>query len=130
VHCVQSHNNPIVAVIVWVLAIAIVTAPLPRARARGATPARAGKSPIPASTSTHFLRDAVPTAGFASQPEDTTDEDEDEFLPEEKDTSKLVWEIAAWVVGAALVAFFIIKVFIEEDTEEEEDGGGTKPDPF
>ena len=108
-----------------VLSIALVTAPLPRARA--SSTANSKRPPV-AATATHFLRDAVPTAGFAAAPEDTTDEDE--FLPEEEDTSKLVWDIAAWVVGAAIVAFFIIKVFIEEDQDEEDDGGGTKPDPF
>jgi hypothetical protein len=125
VRCLQSPKNPIVAAIVVVLSIAIVTAPWPRARASGT---RNSQRPPIASTSTHFLRDAVPAAGFAAAPEDTTDEDE--FLPEEEDTSKLVWDIAAWVVGAAIVAFFIIKVFIEEDQDEEEGGGGTKPDPF
>jgi hypothetical protein len=109
--CLQFPKNPIVAAFVGVLSMALVTAPLPRAHASGTAH---GKRPPVASTTTHFLRDAVPTAGFAAAPEDTTDEDE--FLPEEEDTSKLVWDIAAWVVGAALVAFFIIKVF--------------KPDPF
>ena len=121
----QFQKNPLVVWIAGVLSVAIVAAPLPRVRA---STARERTSPVVAPSS-HFLRDAVPVAGFAAAPEDTTDEDE--FLPEEEDTSKLVWEIAAWVVGAALVAFFIIKVFIEEDTDEDDDGGGsTKPDPF
>lgn len=76
--------------------------------------------------SSYFLRDAVPSAGFAVEPEDTTD---DYFLPEEKDTKKLVWEIAAWVVGAAIVGFFIIKVFIEEDEPEPVDDGNGKNPP-
>lgn len=111
--------------IIGVLTVAIVAAPWPRARAHTV---RRTTAPITATVSSHFLRDAVPSAGFAAAPEDTTDEDE--FLPEEESTSKLVWDIAAWVVGAALVAFFIIKVFIEEDEDEGDDGGGTKPDPF
>ncbi len=97
----------------------MVAAPWPRA---------ADDAPAAASTRSHFLRDAVPAAGFTYQPEDTTEEDP--FLPEEKDTSQLVWEIAAWVVGMALVAFFIIKVFIEEEPDETDEEGGTKPDPF
>ena len=111
--------------LIGVLAVAIVAAPWPRARAH--TEPRTA-APLSATVPSHFLRDAVPSAGFAAAPEDTTDEDE--FLPDEENTSKLVWDIAAWVVGAALVAFFIIKVFIEEDEEEGDDGGGTKPDPF
>ncbi len=99
--------------------VTVVMAPLPRA---------SNDPPVPVATNTHFLRDAVPASGFAAAPEDTIEDDP--FLDEEKDTSQLVWEITAWIVGAALVAFFIIKVFIEEDPEEPEDEGGTKPDPF
>lgn len=97
----------------------MVLAPLPRA---------SNDPPVTVAANAHFLRDAVPAAGFAHAPEDTTEDDP--FLSEEKDTSQLVWEIAAWVVGAALVAFFIIKVFIEEDPDETDEGGSTKPDPF
>jgi hypothetical protein len=117
----------------------MVLAPLPRAaaagrRATGVYGTHAVRSDsttaprgVPLTPNRYFLRDAVPSAGFASEPEDTTD---DAFLPEEKSTKQLVWEIAAWVVGAALVAFFIIKVFIEEDTDEDDDDGGTtKPPP-
>jgi hypothetical protein len=118
----------------------MIVAPIPHAvaGARNATGVYAEKSAgadsstpsaprtLPLSNTEHFLRDAVPSAGFAAEPEDTTD---DAFLPEEKDTKKLVWEIAAWVVGAALVAFFIIKVFIQEEPDEPDDGGGTKPPP-
>lgn len=112
-------------VVVLTACVTMVAAPMPRAS--GST-RRDDARPAPARPVTeHFLRDAVPTAGFSSEPEDTTD---DFFLPEEQDTKKLVWDIAAWVVGAALVAFFIIKVFIEEDTEEPEDDGSDKPDPF
>lgn len=105
--------------------IALIAAPMPRAS--GAARRDDARNTPAKPVTEHFLRDAVPTAGFASEPEDTTD---DFFLPEEQDTKKLVWEIAAWVVGATLVAFFIIKVFIEEDTEEPEDDGGGKPGPF
>ncbi len=105
------------------LCAALIAAPFPRARATGVTGTK--PTPVTASNTQYFLRDAVPSAGFASAPEDTTDP----FLPEEKDTSKLVWEIAAWVVGAALVALFIIKVFIEEDPDEPPDTGGGKPIP-
>jgi hypothetical protein len=122
------------------VSVAIVAAPLPRAMAgarnatgvytKSARPDSSAPAPprtIPVTNTEYFLRDAVPTAGFAVEPEDTTD---DAFLPEEKDTSTLVWEIAAWVVGAALIAFFIIEVFIKDDTEEPEDDDGGKPDPF
>jgi hypothetical protein len=118
------------------LCVTLLAAPWPRSsRASSAPPPKAAdpsadsstRDTIPLPTNPHFLRDAVPTAGFASEPEDSTD---DEFLPEEGNTKKLVWDIAAWVVGAALVAFFIIKVFIEEEPDEPETGGGTKPDPF
>jgi len=132
VRSLQLISSPLGTITALVVCAAIVVAPLPRARAATSTPSTArsddaSRRPIPASTTSYFLRDAVPASGFAAAPEDSTDE---EFLPEEEDTKKLVWDIAAWVLGAALVAFFIIKVFIEEDPDEPDDGGGTKPDPF
>ncbi len=133
---IQSCCGRVLAI---VLCVTTVAAPWPRA-ARAASPAAAPahaapldsgapatRDTVPIPTQPHFLRDAVPSAGFASAPEDTTDEG---FLPEEHNTRKLVWDIAAWVVGAALVAFFIIKVFIEKDPDQPSGGGGTKPDPF
>jgi len=124
--------GPFGIAVALVVSATLIAAPLPRARAAtsAASSARtddAARRTLPVSTATYFLRDAVPASGFAAAPEDTTDE---EFLPEEEDTKKLIWDIAAWVIGAALVAFFIIKVFIEEDQDEPDDGGGTKPDPF
>ncbi len=112
--------------------ITTVAAPLPPARSatRAQAPSRSAgttQGQIPVASNSYFLRDAVPASGFTSEPEDSTDE---AFLPEEEDTSKLVWSIAAWVVGAAIVAFFIIKVFIEEEPDEPDDGGNPKPDPF
>jgi hypothetical protein len=119
-------------VVAVTVCIALVCAPIPvthaaasdkdRTRTSDATPPPSVLTP----PSSHFLRDAVPSAGFAAEPEDTTD---DYFLPEEKDTKKLVWEIAAWVVGAAIVGFFIIKVFIEEDAPEPTDDGNGKNPP-
>ena len=120
-------------VVAVTVCIALVCAPIPVTRAvasdnvakreNDAPPAQPSVLTPPSS---YFLRDAVPSAGFAAEPEDTTD---DYFLPEEKDTKKLVWEIAAWVVGAAIVAFFIIKVFIEEDEPEPTDDGNGKDPP-
>ena len=77
----------------------------------------------------HFLRDSIPATSFAAAQPDTTD---DEFvLPEEKETKQLVKEIAVWVIAAAFVAFFIVKVFIEEDEEpaDDDDGGKDIPPP-
>jgi hypothetical protein len=110
-------------VVAIVIAVAVTAAPLRRAgRAHDvATAARA------AARGDHFLRDAVPSAGFARQPEDTTD---DFFLPNEKDTSDLLWEVAAWVIGAAIVAYFIIKVFLEDEPDDTDNGSQPKPDPF
>ncbi len=124
----------------FVVCTAVVAAPWPRA-SRAHAPVASAVSAAPSapsdssrardqlapSSNPHFLRDAVAGAGFAAAPEDTTD---DEFLPEEHDTKKLIWDITAWVIGAALVAFFIIKVFIEKDPDESDGGGSTKPDPF
>ena len=136
VRSLRSFNALPHKLVAITLCITVVAWPWPRsARAlerSATTEARtdgAKRDTLPVPVGNHFLRDAVPTAGFAAQPEDSTEEDE-EFLPEEKDTKKLVWEIAAWVIGAALVAFFIIKVFIEEEPDESDNGGGTKPDPF
>jgi hypothetical protein len=110
-------------VVAVTVCIALVCAPLPGTRAStkahvgrpDAPPARTSQPSVLTPPSSYFLRDAVPSSGFAVEPEDTTD---DYFLPEEKDTKTLAWEIAAWVVGAAIVGFFIIKVFIEEDEPE------------
>ena len=84
-------------------------------------------APEPRAGSDHFLRDAVPAAGFAAVEPDTTDGDF--VLPEEKSRSQLVKEIAVWVLVAAFVAFFIVKVFIQDDDEPADDGGNGKDIP-
>jgi hypothetical protein len=94
-----------------------------------ARPAAAEPTAVPAAPSAddHFLRDAVASAGFAAQPPDTVDDDF--FLPEETDKKKLYRDIAVFVIAAAFVAFFIIKVFIEKDEEPAEDDGNGKDIP-
>ena len=124
-------------VVAVTVSIAVVCAPLPvdcaatkardgSDRATDAKQTPAARPSVLTPPSNYFLRDAVPSSGFAIEPEDTTD---DFFLPEEKDTKKLVWEIAAWVVGAVIVGFFIIKVFIEEDEPAPPDDGVGKTEP-
>jgi hypothetical protein len=125
VYSVPSLKTAPARCVAFVVCAAVIAAPFPRSRA-STRAASSADSVIVRTNTEYFLRDAVPSSGFASAPEDTTDP----FLEEEKDTKTLVWEIAAWVVGAALVAFFIIKVFIEEDPDEPEDDGSDKPDPF
>ncbi|HEX6790115.1 MAG TPA: hypothetical protein VF247_02285 [Candidatus Krumholzibacteria bacterium] len=85
-------------------------------------------APAPRAGSEHFLRDAIPAASFAAAEPDTTDDDF--VLPEEKSRSQLVKEIAVWVLAAAFVAFFIVKVFIQEDDEPADDGNNGKPIPL
>jgi hypothetical protein len=69
----------------------------------------------------HFLRDAIPATVMASDPPDTTD---DGFtLPEEKSKKQLTKEIVMWVVVAAFVAFFIVKVFINSGDDSSGDSG-------
>jgi len=119
----------VVALLVCVCVVTLGLRPL--AASAGKQAVRAAE-PAPApNDNEYFLRDAIPAVSFASEPPDTTDEEDDFFLPEQKDTSKLVREIAAWLIAASMVAFFIIKVFIEEDPEESDGDGGGKdyPDP-
>ena len=75
----------------------------------------------------HFLRDSIPATSAALDPPDTTDDDF--VLPEEKEKKKLAKEIAVWLIAAAFVAFFIVKVFIEKDDEPSKDGGNGKDVP-
>lgn len=98
------------------------------ARARTNTRVHAAAEPD-AAPADHFLRDSIPATSFAAAQPDTTD---DEFvLPEEKETKQIVKEIAVWVLAAAFVAFFIVKVFIEEDDEpgDDDDDGKDIPPP-
>jgi hypothetical protein len=51
--------------------------------------------------------------GFHFQPDST-----ETVLFEEEEERNLVKEITVWVIGAAFVGYFIIKVFLEGDEEE------------
>jgi len=115
---ILSAINRFIAIL---LSICLIAASMPRVLANpaGGKPERAriaaGADPAPHAADEHFLRDAIPVAGFATEPPDTTEDDF--FLPEETDKKKLYRDIAVFVVVSAFVAFFIIKVFIEEDDE-------------
>lgn len=103
--------------------------PSPRG-ARAQTNMRVEASPEPAArpADDHFLRDSIPATSFAAAQPDTT---EDDFvLPEEKSKGQLAKEIAIWVIAAAFVAFFIVKVFIQEDEEPDDDDDGGKDIPL
>jgi hypothetical protein len=73
----------------------------------------------------HFLRDSIPAANAAIDPPDTTDEGF--TLPEEKSKKQLAKEIAVWVITAAFVAYFIVKVFIEKDNSSSPPPPSGKP---
>jgi len=81
--------------------------------------------PEPAPSNEHFLRDSIPATLAASDPPDSTDDDF--VLPEEKSKKQLTKEIVMWTVIAAFVAFFIVKVFIEQDDEPSDSGSNGKP---
>lgn len=53
---------------------------------------------------------------FHTQPDST-----EAVLFEEEEERNLVKEIAVWVIGAAFVGYFIVKVFLEGDTDEPEE---------
>jgi hypothetical protein len=103
-----------------------------RAQTHTRVPSSAAASepaPAPLERSDHFLRDAIPAATFAAAQPDTTADDF--VLPEEKSKGQIAKEIAVWVLAAAFVAFFIVKVFIENDDEpvSSDDGGKDVPPP-
>ena len=104
---------------------------LPPRVARAQTNIRVQASPEPVArpADDHFLRDSIPASSFVADPPDSTDEDF--VLPEEKSMKQLAKEIAIWTIAAAFVAFFIIKVFIQEDDEpaDDDDGGKDIPPP-
>ncbi len=61
---------------------------------------------------------------FHAQPDST------ETVPfEEEEERNLVKEITVWIIGAAFVGYFIVKVFLEGDTEETEEEKSTKKIP-
>ncbi len=80
---------------------------------------------------TATLSSWTPSAAFLAGAalSDTTEVD----FPEEEEQSKkeLVKDIAVFLVAAAFVGYFIIKVFLEGDTEElpPDDDGKIIPDP-
>jgi hypothetical protein len=53
--------------------------------------------------------------GFYSQPDSS-----ETIIFEEEEERNLVKEITVWVIGAAFVGYFIIKVFLEGEEEEQE----------
>jgi hypothetical protein len=53
--------------------------------------------------------------GFYHQPDST-----ETMLFEEEEERNLIKEITVWVIGAAFVGYFIVKVFLEGDEEEPE----------
>lgn len=95
--------------------------------AREETPVQYARAPAAGAAGDHFLRDAIPAVSLAFDPPDTTDDDF--VLPEEKSKKQLAKEIAIWAIAAAFVAFFIVKVFIEEDDEPVEDDNGKDVPP-
>jgi hypothetical protein len=118
--------------LVFLLVACIICCGLPRPRAatsripRGAqTSNEAAALPIadPAPPAPGAVTRAVATgepvlaygALSASAEPDTTDF---EFPDDEKHLAR---DITVWVIASAFVAFFIIKVFLEEDTDEPDD---------
>jgi hypothetical protein len=116
-----------VAILVSVSLLPLGT-PAAGARAGETAPATGAGQSTAEAVDDHYLRDAVALAGFVPEPPDTVSED-DFVLPEETDNKKLYRDIAVFVVASAFVAFFIIKVFIEEDEEPADDGSNGKDVP-
>jgi len=114
-------------VTVCLLGMALPPAGTSRAQAQTNMRVQAAAEPEASPTVDHFLRDSIPATSFALEPPDSTDDDF--VLPEEKDKKQLATEIAVFVIAAAFVAFFIVKVFIEKDDEPADDGGNGKDIP-
>ena len=111
---------------VCLLSTGFSRAGLASARAQANTRVQAA-APDPAPANDHLLRDTIPATSFATDPPDTTDDDF--VLPEEKSKKQLAKEIAIWTIAVAFVAFFIVKVFIEDDDEPADDDGNGKDVP-
>lgn len=79
------------------------------------------ESGVPAGTSVAF---AVPVSASYAQP-DTTD-----FYFPEEENKHLIRDITVFVIAAAFVGYFLVKVFLEGDTEEDEEPSGGKEVPF
>jgi hypothetical protein len=71
------------------------------------------------------LRHAIPATGGFAQPDST------EFDFPEDENKHLVRDITVFLIASVFVAYFIIKVFLEEDKTEDDgdDGGNGKPPP-
>lgn len=114
-------------VTVCLLGLTFPSSGIRSACAQAHTRVQAAAEPEARPADDHFLRDSIPATSFAAAQPDTTDDDF--VLPEEKDKKQLAKEIAVWVIAAAFVAFFIVKVFIEEDDEPAADDGNGKDVP-
>lgn len=108
--------------LVLLLTACIVACGLPRPAARaGSLPRGAGTSSDAAAMEDSGGSPRVPAEGpvlalgalSAYAEPDTTEFD---FPEDESDT--LVRDITVWVIASAFVAYFIIKVFLEEDKDE------------
>ncbi len=121
-----SILNRVVAVALCVTVFVSGLPPAPSRAADGEVAAATDAAEV-ASTVSYRLRDAVPASSFIAAPPDSTEDDF--FLPEETDNRKLVRDIAVFVIVAAFVAFFIIKVFIEKDPDPPPDDPNGKPIP-
>lgn len=75
-----------------------------------ASAAEAANTASPTNRPSPLLR-SIPA--FRSQPDST-----ETLLFEEDEERNLVKEITVWIIGAAFVGYFIVKVFLEGDTEE------------
>jgi hypothetical protein len=53
---------------------------------------------------------------FTSQPDSV-----ETVLFEDEEERNLIKEITVWIIGAAFVGYFIVKVFLEGDTDDEEE---------
>jgi hypothetical protein len=120
--------NRVVAVVLCVTVVVTGLSPLPAGAAGAERAARPGATPpgsLEGTQVSYRLRDAVPASSLVAAPPDTTEDDF--FLPEETDNKNLVRDITVFVIVTAFVAYFIIKVFIENDPDPPPDDTNGKP---
>lgn len=116
--------------LVFLLTAAIVGYGLPRRASAASTLERGADTSEQAARPSTPAPVALADAAAAGEPvlafgglQSYSDPDTTDFEFPDEENKHLVRDVTVWVIASAFVAYFIIKVFLEEDEPEEEEEG-------